>query len=81
MTDAFSRLLFTLVSLVVLVGCSEPPPPMAEEVVRPVKTLLIEAPETSGVRHFPGRIDAHRKAELAFRVPGKVEELLVKEGE
>ncbi|MCP4410021.1 MAG: efflux RND transporter periplasmic adaptor subunit [Gammaproteobacteria bacterium] len=43
--------------------------------------MLIESSETGGVRNFPARIDANRKAELAFRVPGKVQELLVKEGD
>ncbi|HBH35995.1 MAG TPA: efflux RND transporter periplasmic adaptor subunit [Gammaproteobacteria bacterium] len=43
--------------------------------------MLMEAPDTHGVRNFPARIDANRKAELAFRVPGKVQELLVKEGD
>lgn len=49
--------------------------------MRPVKTLLIESPGLGGERNFPGRIDAETKAELAFRVPGTVQELLVKEGD
>lgn len=81
MIPSVFRFLLVLIPAVQLVACSEPPPPVVEEVPRPVKTLLIEAPETGGVRQFPARIDAYRKAELAFRVPGKVEELLIKEGE
>ncbi|MEN8180338.1 MAG: efflux RND transporter periplasmic adaptor subunit [Pseudomonadota bacterium] len=75
------RLLSAATPALLLLACSEPPPPVDEEVPRPVKTLLMEAPDTYGVRNFPARIDANRKAELAFRVPGKVQELLVKEGD
>jgi len=70
-----------LPALFLLAGCSEEPAPVAEETTRPVRTTLIEAPETGGMRNFPARIDANRRAELAFRVPGKVQELLVKEGD
>jgi len=76
MTRPLFRLLSASLPVLLLLACSEPPPPVEEEVPRPVKTLLIEAPESSGVRNFPARIDAHRKAELAFRVAGKVQELL-----
>ncbi len=68
-------------SLFLLAACSEAPPPEAPEVSRPVKTLDIMAPETGGVRRFAARIDAGSRAELAFRVPGKVQELMVKEGD
>ena len=72
----------SLILIAVLVGaCAEKQPVQQADPVRPVKTMLIEAPETGGVRNFPARIDANRKAELAFRVPGKVQELLVKEGD
>lgn len=64
-----------------LAGCSEPPPPVTVETPRPVKTLLVEAPAAVGIRQFPARIDAHKKAEMAFRVSGKVQELLVREGD
>ncbi|MCU7800123.1 MAG: efflux RND transporter periplasmic adaptor subunit [gamma proteobacterium symbiont of Lucinoma myriamae] len=43
--------------------------------------MVVQAPDAGGIRNFPGRIDANRKAELAFRVSGKVHELLVKEGD
>lgn len=62
-------------------GCSEPPPPDPVEIVRPVKTLLIETTGQGGIRTFPARIDAGRKAELSFRVAGKIIEIPVKEGD
>lgn len=75
-----TALLFSF-TLVLLAACSESMPPEPEQTTRPVKTLLIEAPDTGGVRRFPARIDAGYKAELAFRVSGKVQELLVNEGD
>ena len=73
--------LLPLVALLFVAGCSKEAPEEPREVARPVKTLLIDAPERGGIPNFPARIDANRKAELAFRVPGKVQELLVKEGD
>ncbi len=70
-----------LTTPLILGACAEKEPVQQVDPVRPVKTMLIEAPETGGIRNFPARIDANRKAELAFRVPGKVQELLVKEGD
>jgi len=49
--------------------------------VRPVKTLLVESHDAGGTRAFPGRIAAAQRAELAFRVPGKLLEIPVTEGQ
>ena len=76
-----SRYLSLVLIAMLLGACAEKEPVQQVEPVRPVKTLLIEAPETGGIRKFPARIDANRKAELSFRVPGKVQDLLVKEGD
>ncbi len=67
--------------LATLVGCGEAEGPPTPPPVRPVKTLLIEAPEIGFVRTFPGRIEAARRADLSFRVAGKLAELPFKEGE
>jgi RND family efflux transporter MFP subunit len=48
---------------------------------RPVKTLVVGEAAIGGIRNFPARIDANRKAELAFRIPGTVQAVLVKEGD
>jgi RND family efflux transporter MFP subunit len=65
----------------VLIGCSKSEEPVQAETPRPVKTVVVEAPDTGSVRRFPARIDALNKAELAFRVPGTIQELPVKEGD
>jgi len=64
-----------------LTGCEKPQAPQGEPPVRPVKSLRVEAATAGGVRQFPARIDSLNKADLAFRVPGKVKEILVTEGE
>lgn len=79
--------LFYLLSLSLMIlflsstGCSKKEEAIKIDEVRPVKTIVVTAPDSRGIRSFPGLVDANRKAELAFRVSGKVQELLVKEGD
>lgn len=48
---------------------------------RPVKMHLVTAGENSRVRTFPGTVEASRRVELAFQVPGVLVELPIKEGD
>ena len=59
-------------------GAEEAVPPPAS---RPVKLFLVEGSAADAMRSFPGRIDAAQRAELAFRVAGQLQQMLVKEGE
>jgi len=61
-------------------GCSKPiaPPP---ELIRPVKTLLVTPGDDIHIRSFPGKVEASRRVELAFQVPGLLVKLPVKEGQ
>jgi multidrug efflux system membrane fusion protein len=68
-----------LVSCISL-GCSRKPP-AASDAPRPVKTLLVTAGDDVRVRSFPGTVEASRRVELAFRVPGLLAKLPVKEGQ
>lgn len=63
-----------------LTACREeaPLPPPAS---RPVKTIVVGDAVTGDMRQFPGVVDAIQKADLSFRVDGKLKEILVKEGE
>jgi RND family efflux transporter MFP subunit len=67
--------------LLVLAACGNgettAPPPLT----RPVKTFIVEGGSADAMRTFPGRVDASQRAELAFRVPGHLQEILVKEGD
>lgn len=51
------------------------------EVIRPVKTLVVAEGEDAHVRTFSGTVEAARRAELGFQVPGLLVEFPVKEGE
>jgi RND family efflux transporter MFP subunit len=61
-------------------GCTEPTTPPAES-VRPVKTLVVTLGDETHQRTFPGRVEASRRVELAFQVPGVLAKLPVKEGQ
>jgi RND family efflux transporter MFP subunit len=61
------------------VGCSPNHSP-APEPVRPVKTMLVAAGNKPTVRSFPGKVEASKKVDLAFQVPGLVVKQPGKEG-
>lgn len=69
-----------LSAFLLLTGCTRQTPP-EPEAVRPVKTLVVTAGGESQMRTFPGKVEASKKAELAFQVPGKIINLPVKEGQ
>lgn len=68
-------------SALVLSACGgeepEAPPPSS----RPVKIFVVSGGAADAIRTFPGRVDASQRAELAFRVPGQLQQILVKEGD
>jgi len=66
---------------VALTGCDDEVAEAPAEPVRPVKTLVIEGGGADSLRSFPARIESSRRADLSFRVPGKLQEILVREGE
>ena len=61
-------------------GCSEPPK-QTTELVRPVKTMVVAAGDDVRTRSFPGTVEASRRVELAFQVPGLLVKLPVSEGQ
>ncbi len=61
-------------------GCLQRDTPVAE-VVRPVKTMVVTGGDESHIRIFPGKVEAARRVELAFRVNGLLVQLPVKEGD
>jgi RND family efflux transporter MFP subunit len=66
--------------LLLLAGCSRKAS-TAPEPARPVKTMVVVAGDEPHVRFFPGKVEASRRAELAFQVSGLIEKLPVKEGQ
>ncbi len=83
MRISLSKLKFTTLCIlpVLLAACGgkdvELPPPAS----RPVKLFTVEGGGSDAIRTFPGRVDATQRAELAFRVSGQLQELLIKEGD
>lgn len=78
-----SRFLALLVALPVIcltIGCSSPDstPP---EVSRPVKTMVVRAGNELSVHSFPGRVQASKKVQLEFLVPGRIAVLRFIEGQ
>jgi RND family efflux transporter MFP subunit len=61
-------------------GCS-PPPVARGDPVRPVKTMLVSAGDDLRERVFPGKVEAAKRVELAFQVPGLLVKFPVKEGQ
>jgi len=67
--------------LIGIVACGGAEMPADPVITRPVKTFTVEGGSADAVRTFPGRVDATQRADLAFRVPGQVQEILVREGD
>lgn len=64
-----------------LVGCGGTEPELPPPASRPVKIFTVEGASSDAIRTFPGRVDATQRAELAFRVGGQLQALLIKEGD
>lgn len=79
MTRSTLLLCITLCGLL-LAACDEPEPVIAPH-SRPVKTFVVHKNANSDSRRFPATVDAIRKADISFRVSGKINRILVKEGE
>lgn len=67
--------------LLFLAACGGREPPVPPPASRPVKLFTVEGGRSEMIRSVPGRVEATRRAELAFRVPGQLQEILVKEGD
>ncbi|MCH9646594.1 MAG: efflux RND transporter periplasmic adaptor subunit [Deltaproteobacteria bacterium] len=67
---------------VLTVACSSgDPEPTREASVRPVKLLTVEAADSGQSRRFPAVVKAAQSSELAFQVPGLLQELPVNEAQ
>ena len=81
MATAFRSLCVALTAVALLHGCGGEAPTTTEPGSRPVKTFVVGGAEFAGKRSFPGRVESTYRADLAFRVQGTVQEILVKEGD
>jgi RND family efflux transporter MFP subunit len=69
-----------LLPLLILTACGEPESP-PEQIVRPVKSIIVGKANAFVKRSFPGKILATHTSNLAFEVPGKLIEFPIKEGQ
>ena len=79
-TRKLSFAILILCSIFVISACEEPAQTFVAS-SRPVKTIVIGGDATGDTRTFPAVVDAIQKAKISFRVDGKVQKILVKEGE
>jgi RND family efflux transporter MFP subunit len=80
MNTGYRAILACTLLTIILTACNEEaplPPPES----RPVKTVLVGGVTSGDYRQFPGVVDAIQKADLSFRVEGKLKEIPVREGD
>jgi multidrug efflux pump subunit AcrA (membrane-fusion protein) len=62
--------------LFIFIGCGKKEEPVAEEIIRPVKTMTVAAGTDSAGLTLPGKVRAAQRVELAFKeVGGRLIEL------
>jgi len=79
-TRKLSYITLLLASSFLLSACEKP----VETFVaasRPVKTIVVGGDITGDTRTFPAEVDAIQKADISFRVSGKIQKIFVKEGD
>ncbi len=64
-----------------LLGACEQTEQAYVPVSRPVKTIVVGSAGGNDTRTFPAVVDAIQKADISFRVSGKIQKILVKEGD
>lgn len=64
-----------------LAGCQSENQEPVKETARPVKTMIVGSVGSGGIRNFPGSVDTSRRADLSFRVDGRLYKLPVREGD
>lgn len=75
-----SAVFLILIPLLLIMGCGKKEEAETVEVVRPVKTAVVQG-FAEGEQTFPGRVDAGTKMIVSFRIPGRIVELPVRKGE
>ena len=66
---------------VILTACGQKEEPPPKEVIRPVKVITIASWDKALLQTYPGRVRAHRRADLSFKVSGRLNSLPIEEGQ
>ncbi len=69
-----------LAGCLLVAGCSNEKKPLPEA-VRPVRTLIVETGNDTRTRVFSGQVEAAKRVELAFQVPGLLVNFPAREGQ
>jgi RND family efflux transporter MFP subunit len=75
------RLTLLFMITLFLAACQGQDSEPVKTVARPVKTLVVGAAASGGIRKFPAVVDTSKRADLSFRVDGRLNKLLVNEGD
>lgn len=62
-------------------ACEEKQDQVREDIVRPAKVMTLAGASTTGSKTYHGQVHANREAVLSFRVPGRLEEFSIVEGQ
>jgi RND family efflux transporter MFP subunit len=65
----------------ILAACGKKEEPPPREVIRPVKVITIASLNEALSQTYPGRVRAFRRADLSFKVSGRLNTLSVEEGQ
>ncbi len=74
------KVALSLTAVAVLAGCGQEPE-VADKTPRPVKIVTLQETDGQQLQRFAGVVRSANQADLAFRVPGTLEAVLVKAGD
>ena len=75
-----NNIILWVAATIVLSACSQPEQE-PQKIIRPVRTMIVAAPDLSQVHEFTAVVDAARKADLSFKVSGELIEFKLNQGE
>jgi RND family efflux transporter MFP subunit len=81
MEGSYFKSISAIFALGILVGCGGKVEEVGPPPIRPVKIYTVVGSEGAAVRGFPGIVDASQRADLAFRVSGQLQKIMVREGD
>ncbi|MBL4816105.1 MAG: efflux RND transporter periplasmic adaptor subunit [Shewanella sp.] len=85
MTVSYSKLAtfaITPLAVVIFTACSQAPAQIVTaKAERPVQVMMLASTQQTNIKHFSGVLEATQTANLAFRVPGTIQIILVNTGD
>ncbi|MEH6533509.1 MAG: efflux RND transporter periplasmic adaptor subunit [Photobacterium frigidiphilum] len=69
------------ITAAILTGCTEAPAMTADKSPRPIQVMQLNALDSTSIKRFSGVLESADSANLAFRVPGTITEILFNAGD